>query len=71
MGRTNIEQIAEQILEMRPAETDQVLQLLVRQWERAFPDYALLLTSVPKNDPQEQKRILEFAFRMIDEQANT
>ena len=67
MEKSNMEKLAQRIVELGPAQINEVLQLLVKQWESAFPGYGLLVTAVPKNDVEEQKRILEFAFRMIDE----
>lgn len=71
MEQERLEKLAQQIAQMNRVDMERAFQLLMQQWEILHPEYELLLASVPKNDPQEQKRLVEFAVRMIDAQANT
>ena len=43
-----------------------VLDAVILRWRQLFADWEIVVASVPKNDPDERRRILEFAIKMIN-----
>lgn len=47
----------------------QIIRAAVRRWGALFPDEQIITVTAPKNDPQCKKWAIEYAFRMIERQA--
>lgn len=45
-----------------------VLDAATMQWNRMFPDWEIVTMSVPRNDPDEKKRLIRLAFKFIDDE---
>ena len=46
-----------------------VLDTATIQWNKMFPDWEIITISVPRDDPEEKKRILRLVFKYIDDEA--
>lgn len=68
MDKQKVADVIDQILKLEKAEIDGVLNVLRRRWGELYPEYELVLASVPKNDSQAQKQLLEFAIKMVNEE---
>lgn len=45
-----------------------VLDTATIRWNKLFPDREVMTISVPRNDPEEKKRILRLVFKYIDDE---
>lgn len=46
-----------------------VLKATVRRWGDLFPDWEIMTVSMPCNDPIEKKRLIKYAFEMIEQES--
>ena len=66
MKKQELEKVIDQIFRMDNWELSEVIDAVRKRSGQLQPDRELLMLAVPRNDPEEQKKIVEFAVQMID-----
>lgn len=60
------EKVLDTIFEMKYEDLMRVFKAATFRWGELFPDWNIITMSVPRNDPQHKKEIIDFAFKMVD-----
>lgn len=66
MKPQELEKVIDKIYQMDDGELSDVIGAVMARFGQVQPEKELFMLAVPKNDPEEQKRIVEFAVQMID-----
>ena len=67
MKKQELQKVLDKIYQMDDGELSDVIDAVRVRSGLLRPERELLMLAVPKNDPVEQKKILEFAVQMINE----
>lgn len=67
---SSVEEILGKISQMNETELNQVALAVLERYRTAFPREEVIFLSLPKDDGDERRRILEYACRFEDKEIN-
>ena len=60
-----MEEILNWIEQADDIQISRVIQSVIRRYDRIYPDHDVVFLSLPKNDPQERRQVLQGALDML------
>ena len=55
----NLSGVMDRIGHADDIEINEIIQAVIRRYQRVYPDWEVVFLALPKNDPVERKRLLE------------